>query len=239
MGRARINSGYRRRIRELDGQGYKAPTITRLVEEEAAKAGWVDAPSESTVRRVVRELDAAGQAQRSEHAPFRWPDSMEQAGLPWEASRVVLDYLRYSWPFRPTVGLVRWNWRIHAAAPTLTDGEKARASDWLWQREHDVGLYAEALGTAVESYLALWPWLETTDVEDIEWSGFLAGWLDANGLDWHALQPVPRLHGLGNFVRYVLRSKGLAPNPAYESPLFGPASVAGVLLTGEEDTNEG
>ncbi len=223
MARPKTAPHYHERVAVYAEQGYKTPTITRLIQEEAEKDGRVDYPSERTVRRLYDGHKAKPEEKRMEYAAFRWPESMDEAGIPWDGSRVVLDFIE-RWlerrPHRPTFGLVKWYWRVHLAAPGLRywDRDRLRAAEWLSSGEHHPTNLNEVAARAVESYLAYQPW---------RWSGDYQEYLDllerlfrpnnAVPPDW-LLQDQDRIRipSLMAFVMMVTRQHGLFPPPEWE-----------------------
>lgn len=132
-----------------------------LEEADPRKAQEVEPPpgGERTIRRIITlEWKTKTDEERQKFHQFSWPQDMERAGLPWDASRPILDLLRHLRPFgRPLIRSVKWYWRIYLATPGLDIGE----------RFHIAGKYAswEVLGAesadekeALECYLAFAPW---------------------------------------------------------------------------------
>jgi len=113
---------YDDRIRELAAAGHRPPAIVKALEQEAARLGLNDTPTESTVRRRVKEFAELSPQQKRQYALFRWPDSIENGDLPWEASGLLLDLLGHldaDGVDRPTVREAVWFWRVCLATPNL------------------------------------------------------------------------------------------------------------------------
>jgi hypothetical protein len=78
-------------------------------------------PSDRVIRRIMAEFKAAPAAERQPYTYFSWPATMESGAIPWEASRALLDWLK----FRASGGrrqppLTRqavWFWRVTHAVP--------------------------------------------------------------------------------------------------------------------------
>lgn len=156
----RMDFGPNAILRQLKKE-FKQPVSTRTV------ASWVG--RFKILPGPTLELDA----------PFEW-SRMEEYGLPWDAS----DYLLKMWAAvkkpkvaivgeqtlvvqpnnlnlspQPTVRQVRWWWRVHKAAPELSETEVIRMAYGFETRE----LGHEVLGIRMqmddlEAYLAFKPW---------------------------------------------------------------------------------
>ena len=123
MPRPKTDTYWENRIRTLAEQGKNPAAIVREFAMEAAEGhGRNDWPSERTIRRICDRHNKSSHEERRQYSLFRWPDSMEAAGLPWEASPSALALLRQLHSDReprPTVGVVRWFWRVCLATPNL------------------------------------------------------------------------------------------------------------------------
>ncbi len=78
--------------------------------------------SERTVSRWLKELKDAEPAEQIQYQYVSWPSSMGGPDLPWEASRAVLDLLRWRKDLKlppPMTVEAKWFWRITLAAPAL------------------------------------------------------------------------------------------------------------------------
>jgi hypothetical protein len=114
---------------------------TRL-QQEGEKLGRDDYPALRTVNKYHKKyIDEVDPEIKEGYREFRWPESMEQGALPWEASAAVLELLairehRDEFPKflmaqgdksfravpimgRPSIRLARWYWHITQAAPDL------------------------------------------------------------------------------------------------------------------------
>ncbi len=104
-----------------------APRITRALEEEAAREGRYDCPSERAVSSILRKIAAED---LREYRFLYWPDTFERGDLPWEASEAALELLALKefapGEARPSVRLARWFWRITQAAPRMLPAERRR-----------------------------------------------------------------------------------------------------------------
>ena len=76
-----------------------------------------------SVRSIVSIIAAHRQLSDEKRLPFRefhWPEAMELLFLPWEASRMALDFTRRWQGSRgrpPLLNHVKWYWRLHQALP--------------------------------------------------------------------------------------------------------------------------
>jgi len=166
MARPRINGEYQHKIAELTEQGQKPRSITRNLAEWARSKEWADPPSERSVRRIYQEHLAKNPGQRGQYAGFRWPESMEYAGIPWEASKSVLNLLqRHREIFGngdglgPPVGFVRWFWRVEVAAPELGLDSQARIAAFLFLHEHKPDSIPDAKVRRLETFLIDEEWI--------------------------------------------------------------------------------
>src|SRR6266542_162514 len=126
---------YDRLIMELAAEYPRAADVWRQFQSKADEEEWSDIPGERTVKRRVDEFHKLQPAEKREYSRFRWPQTMIDGALPWEASRAGLDLLRYyedqdrgndAWAIkeglgvrsagegweRPTVGAVKWLHRV-------------------------------------------------------------------------------------------------------------------------------
>ena len=119
MPREKINEEWRLSACELK-QNYprmSAAAITRKLELEGAEF------SERTVSRWLRDLKNAGPATQVQYQYVSWPGSFGGTDLPWEASRAVLDLMRYRVEKKfdePMTVEAIWFWRVTIAAPALS-----------------------------------------------------------------------------------------------------------------------
>ena len=167
MARPRIDAEYQHRIAELTEQGLKPGSITRHLTEWAGLKGRMDAPSERTVRREYKKHLAMNPGQRGQYAGFRWPESMEAAEIPWEASKSVLNLLRRHREIfgngdglGPPVGFVRWFWRVEVAAPGLDLDRQARVAAFFFGHEQHPDSVPDAKVRNLESFLIEEAWKE-------------------------------------------------------------------------------
>src|SRR5262245_19841284 len=123
MARPRIHTFWRTHILTIyeNTPGIRAPKIRRNLERIPTipkEAGHV--PDERTMRRIVKEFSALREEERKPYQYFRWPDSLEQGLLPWEAARDALNLVRILSKHgadRPTNAHALWYWRLTLAAP--------------------------------------------------------------------------------------------------------------------------
>ena len=215
MPRPPIDRHWEARIYELAAQGYRSPTITTHLDLEAVRTGRAGNPSEKTVLKYYRRWEGKSHADREMYAPFEWPESMAAAGLPWEASRTVLEYLRrcrenalYLYG-RPSVRMVTWYWRVHQAAADASEDDWEWGASYLIDSESDLTEAGKSIARAVESYLVYAPWqwdYGSSDHEDI--ARTLKELFLGNGVgyDWQpGTEPVhiDRLHRFVEVVRMV------------------------------------
>jgi len=167
MPRRKTDRIWEQRIFALKGQepDLSAEAMARRFEEEQGGMGhW---PAARTIRRILdEEWSKLTPDQRREYEYFRWPESMEDGSLPWEASAAGLELLRaFSRLRRPPVRLARWFWRVTQAAPGAGIPARLQAAAQL--------AIEEALGTtqerrAVEWFLAFQPWRSEEDRAEYE-----------------------------------------------------------------------
>lgn len=113
---------------------------TWLVEEEL---GRTDSPSKRSVRRIYQEFMGKPDLERRQYNLFRWPQAMQSEDLPWEATRPLLDLLRYlndQGLERPTIHLAKWYHRVCLATPD--DYRSTDMSELIARRLHLAGYLA-------------------------------------------------------------------------------------------------
>ena len=96
--------------------------ILQRLKEVAKKEGLGDDyPSQRTIGRIK---DGMTPEDLKTYASFRWPESLEERALPWEASGAGLELLMLldtnGIRERPPVRLVKWYWRVREACPDAT-----------------------------------------------------------------------------------------------------------------------
>ena len=214
MPREKIALRYHEQVARLAERGLKSPTIEKMIRREAEAAGFDDAPSERSVRRIYNEHVGKSPEDRRQYVTFQWPDFMREAELPWQASEIILDWIRTfdaNLVTRPTISRAKWYWRVHIAAPDLGDGFKSVAARWLSQRELKKDEMTEALSQIVESYLIHKPWTWPND-QDV--SHLVLILLRSLGLPDKLEPEQGPPHTLGNLwslSEIVLKYKGLIP----------------------------
>jgi hypothetical protein len=163
MARQRTDDYWRDRVGAIsENEPRLGPSpIAKRVEQEAARLGRDDAPSERTVARLLREHRAKDQRMRSLYSEVHWPQSFDPGPLPWEAAASAVELLQFQRSMglqRPLVRLALWFWRITLVSSDAPLGMRwcAARQMYLWETlgsDSDSGL-----ATQVESYLAARPW---------------------------------------------------------------------------------
>lgn len=165
MPRRPVDAYWRERVRQLveNEPGRSPRSIAALLAREGRarqRYGW---PSERTVRRLRDEHRARSEPERAHYREVRWPETMEQGALPWEASAALLELLRQRASFntRPTVREARWFWRVTQAAPDAPVRSRATLAGWLaaWEAL-GAGEIPEVEVRRVEGYLSYRPWTD-------------------------------------------------------------------------------
>jgi hypothetical protein len=109
-------------IAELAVEHPRATEVWRRFQQMAAERGWHDIPAERTVKRRVGDFQRLPKTERDERARVHWPATMRAGLMPWEASRAVLDLLRFRNDAalgRPSVAEARWYWWLTLASPRM------------------------------------------------------------------------------------------------------------------------
>ena len=98
--------------------------LKKLRENISPEDDLPEAPALRTVQRYVRKLkNPEEQARLADEKLFRFPESMENGWIPWEATRDCLDLLRWCLDNnhgRPIIRLAKWYWRVCLADPIGT-----------------------------------------------------------------------------------------------------------------------
>lgn len=132
-------------------------------------AGRADTPpGQRTISTKKKAHSLKPAHERLLYRYFYWPESMGTVDLPWEASRPLLDMLAVakSWDSaRPTIRFARWYWRLHQAAPRLTqEARYGRITLYVAAGElaaaEAAGASMESTWRAIEAWLAFEPWTE-------------------------------------------------------------------------------
>ena len=190
MPRPLTDNHWQHRVRELAEQGINAAEIARRLEKEADKSGRDDYPSDRTVRRIRDAHMAKGPGDRRQYAGFRWPESMQDAEIPWEGSEQVLNLIRnhrtmFGLGSRPPIGFTKWFWRVTQAAPTLDLNRRARIAAFLFGNEQNPESVPENKVRSLETFLAdeVWngQWPDYLPV-DVLLNGYPA-WVDETAQD--------------------------------------------------------
>lgn len=163
MARPKTDAWYRERVAQYVPR-LKGARLLQAIEQDAAREGRTDEmPSASTIERLRKAALQQAEKVKLEQEEFHWPQSMEFAGIPWEASRIALDLLREldaAGVRRPSVRLVKWFWRIRQAAPGISLGDAHYLAAALAVYE-----YAKLAGIGeleladIDRQLAYEPWL--------------------------------------------------------------------------------
>jgi hypothetical protein len=122
MPRQPTDARYAERVAVLAEMGMRPAKITDRIKTEATAEGRNDYPAKRTVERIYQRHLGRPAAERRAYALFRWPDSMMNGTLPWEASRAALELLyrrNEKGQGRPTIRLVNWYWRLSMVAFSL------------------------------------------------------------------------------------------------------------------------
>jgi hypothetical protein len=123
VGRPKTSQHWILRIWTLAAQRVSSANILARFEAEADQGGRTDFPLKRTIEREVKRFHAMTPEGKRQFALFRWPDSMLDEALPWEASGDALDLLRHfdeqHWEERPTVRAALWYWRVKQARPEM------------------------------------------------------------------------------------------------------------------------
>lgn len=174
MGRPKTEAHWEEMIRRLTENDQKlGPLAIRarlgLAVREAGKtrpgaeveAGRI--PSLRTIGRIQQDFRGWKEADRWRYREFRWPESMEEGLLPWEASQPGLELLWYvheTYKKRPLIGFVHWFWRVSQAAEDAPLQERFFAALAMYGRE----VFGAAYESSVrfhERKLAYGPWRST------------------------------------------------------------------------------
>jgi hypothetical protein len=103
-------------------EGMGPTRATEALARKAMELGREDPPGKRTVERLYRQWKAKSEEAQRESAFFRWPHSMLEGTIPWEASGAALELLAY-WDEcgrgRPTNRVVLWYYRLLLACPDL------------------------------------------------------------------------------------------------------------------------
>ena len=98
------------------------PSARKIHEEmkpEVERCGG-EMPSVRSIVNIIRDHRRQSDEQRLAFKEFHWPEAMELKFLPWEASRMALDFGREWESSRgrlPLLNHVKWYWRLHQALP--------------------------------------------------------------------------------------------------------------------------
>jgi hypothetical protein len=142
----------------------RASAIRRLLLNTPRPADIGNVPDERTIRRVMNSFRPQPESERKTFDWFRWPESMEPNGIPWQSSRTCLDLLNYcvnnEWA-RPTVNVVVWFVRVSEAIPGSEIPYRLEIAQELSRQEQE-GFSIKGSGTvrAIEGNLARERWRE-------------------------------------------------------------------------------
>ena len=168
MPRPLTHPDWQHRVCELAEQHVNPAEIARRLKSEAVNSGRDDCPKERTVRRIYKVHMAKGQGDRRQYAGFRWPESMQDAGIPWEASKAILNLLQrhranFGFGSRPPIGFAKWFWRVTVAAPELDLDRQARIAAFLFGHEQNPDSIPEPKVRSLETYLLEEAWQNWPD----------------------------------------------------------------------------
>lgn len=210
-----IDRYYQEQIAKMGEQGLKSPAIANELEKIAKSHGQDKYPSERTVRTYWEKHMARLPEERRAYSEFRWPDSMVDAEIPWEASNAILDWIR-SFELhsisRPMIVEAKWYWRVSQVAPTISEDDHTFALYWLAERELNPNELTAAVAAAIDVYLVHQPWLWAWDeaAENIQ-NRYAPALLRAAGADgsslFEGLRP-KAANSLLDFVEGVLAHRG-------------------------------
>jgi hypothetical protein len=116
-------------------------------------------PSRRKISNVLQEFRDLPREEKQPYDVFKFPESMQAAVLPWEASRACLDLLAWQYKEnrdRPLVGLAQCFWQITQAAPDADIQTRLEISSKLRLSEI-IGCSGEFL-RGLEWFLAYAPW---------------------------------------------------------------------------------
>ena len=148
--------------------------IAAVLEEEAQRLGRDDSPSERSVGRIRKHHERPGaEDERREYRLYRWPNSMEDESLPWEAAAAGLELMRAYGYKRPLVPLVRWFYRLTLAVPDAPLKERKNRAIFLAMNEAADSPNPQAYDT-VEGWMLYQPWT-SADAELEYQEAILAG----------------------------------------------------------------
>jgi len=146
MPRAKVADYWVSKVHELaeNEPGWGAAAIERGLEKVATAEGQLkELPSLRTIGRILRHhRHGLTPDERAAYKRFSWPAAMENGLLPWEASRIALDVLRWyleAGRKRPTNQRVLWHWRLSLASPSLTVDRRDAFAAVLEAKVEDVG----------------------------------------------------------------------------------------------------
>ena len=179
---------YQNRKADSGGVAASVSTVDVLVDLEAEHPEGM--ASYRLIANWVREFKQQDEWQTLLDSPFQW-HRMQEYGLPWEASRIVVDLLDMVEEHRaqvqafhrdsgrkllfalgsrrPTARQIRWCWRVHQAAPEIGTEVGHRSDLWfLAMRFSDRELCRDVLGLPLsmgdlETLLVYRPWLGWPD----------------------------------------------------------------------------
>lgn len=163
MPRPKIDLYWRNRVRSLvesppNGERLTDRAIASQLEQEARELGRDDSPGERSVGRIRKEHEGAPERERREYRAFRWPLSMQQGALAWEAAPAALELMRnakHASP--PPMRLVKWFWRVTLAVPDAPFVVRCRLAQWL-AAEEAVDPAGAIMHRAVEVEMMYAPW---------------------------------------------------------------------------------
>jgi hypothetical protein len=198
MPRPKTKDRWNRRIREIRANNpeLSAAAISRKLQQEATNEE--KPPSARTIKRIMQAFDPLPASDKLPYRYCSWPQSFQDRALPWEASRPVLDLLR----FRVELGM---------NPPLISEAQ------WFYRISIVVGIVSN------ERFDMKWKSDRATHLASLEMAGDIAGVSEQlTGFQWlFAFQPW-RSKEDDEAYQAAIREKKI-PSPADEPLVMVPA----------------
>lgn len=146
-------------IRVLKANDPKLSGARIRAELKKVEAPPTPPPSLRAILRVLEEFQDVPRVDQERYKHFVWPHSMDTSQIPWEASRIVLDLIRYRAEQQMEPPLVReaeWFYRVSIAAPDATISMRFTFT---------LAILAGGTSGWLEKVLAFRPWRSSEDAE--------------------------------------------------------------------------